>query len=159
MFCPFLPSFPPVSTTKMSSKKVDIMKCMLWSNIQLGAAIFGACLVTYRPLLSKSTLLFTRLFRSSSSSSSTPSSTLPTSCKQPDQSSRDTYDNHSNSQVHFQTTSKTPISFQGQMKDQKKEKGVDADVTREPPTRTTEDWERDDWPPGEVRSKSPMDMV
>lgn len=45
------------------------------------------------------------------------------------------------------------------MKDQKKEKGVDADVTREPPTRTTEDWERDDWPPGEVRSKSPMDMV
>ena len=134
----------PESERLTPPKTVDVMKCMLWSNLQLGAAIPGACLLTYRPLLSKPALFLTRLFRSSSSCPpSQQSSSLSAPRNQP------------------QTYSNPSMFFDGGAKDDRQEKPSDVAMTGGSSTRTRalNDEGGKDWPLDGSRAKSPMEIV
>lgn len=54
--CMFL--FLPPWSLQLKFWTVVVIKCLMWSNIQLGTAITCACILTYRPLLTKCVIFY-----------------------------------------------------------------------------------------------------
>ncbi|MCJ1266221.1 hypothetical protein MMC22_006104 [Lobaria immixta] len=141
-----------LAVTYRPGGQFDVMKCMLWSNIQLGAAIPGACLLTYRPLLSKPTCLLTRLFCFPSSSSTQPSSLV--THKHPNNLSWDAHENQSQS-LH---SSKPRNFFGGRAKHPTQDAAVDMGGSSTG-TRTMDGEGENEWPLDDFGAKIPAEIV